>query len=680
MTITAQSADGVLHQFPDGTAAGVVDQAMKSYASDKSPSLGGTLLDSARSIPGGLLQGATSVGGMIGNSINMGANLLAKGAGEFSPNAGNAISSGYNAAKPYLGMVAPTSDQLDESLTKPFGGYYQPKTSAGKFVQAAASFAPAAFGGEASIPERVLGRVLAPAAGSMVGGSAADAVGLPKSVGQVTGALVSGGLASGLSTGVRALTSAATPEEVANTYITNLLKQSGTTPDAIDATGTMNLAGNRGMTAAEAIGPSGVSALGTLGRRSGTVGADLANTLQARAAGASDRMLNDIADASGIDPQAAQGNFDALLSKGQAMAGPLYKQAFAANQNVASPEIDRILSTPAGRSAMRQASDLMQNDQTLMGVRDPDLLEQARDSGTDIPWNGGVSSGLKLQSLDYVKRALDDQIGQAFRAGNKTQGSILSGLKNRLLSALDDADQTAAAGPNSLKVDGGLYAQARKSAGDYLSAQQAFKDGQAHILSPAVTPQNVATYFNNLTPVNQEAYKGGLVNKLFNASQNGRLRPSFVGIPAVQQKLAVTLGPWNAHSLISNIGAEAGLAKSGARMMPNTNSITPESLFAGNEQDHAANIAAGINAMKAVGHVASGNPFGAIGSGIAAARHFVPDLLKTGIMNSEARAAAGRQLMMTPSDFAANIRASQIKTLPSAKTPLRIGLFGGSQP
>lgn len=678
MTITAQSADRVLHQFPDGTSPSVIDQSMKSYAAEKSPSFGSTLMDMARSIPGGLLQGATQAAGMFGNSIDTGANALAKITSMVSPTAGNAVSSAYNAAKPYIGMVAPTSDDLDKNLTSPFGGYYQPKTSAGNFAQTAASFAPAALGGEATIPERILGRVLAPAAGSMVGGATADALGLPKSVGQVTGAMAGGGLASGINAGARALTSTATPEDVASTYIGNLLKQSGATPDSIDAAGRMNLAGNRGMTAAEAIGPSGISALGTLGRRSGSVGADLTSTLQARSAVAPDRVLNDIADASGIDPAAAQGNFDDLLAKGQKIASPLYKQAFAANQNVSSPAIDRILSTPAGRSAMRDASNLMQNDQTLMGVRDPDLLEQARDSGTDIPWSGGVSSGLKLQSLDYVKRALDDQIGAAFRSGNKTQGGVLVGLKNRLLSALDDADVTASAGPNSTKVDGGLYAQARKSAGDYLSAQQAFNDGQAHILNPSVTPQTVSNYFNNLTPVNQEAYKGGLVNKLFNTSQNGRLRTSLASVPAVQQKLATVLGPWNAHGLISNIGAEASLAKSGARMMPNTNSTTAESLFAGNEQDHAANLSAGINAAKAVGHVASGNVFGAIGNGIAAARHFVPDLLKTGGMNADARAAAASQLMMSPSDFASNLRASQIPQLPVP--PLRIGLFGGSQP
>lgn len=83
------------------------------------------------------------------------------------------------------------------------GSNFQPQTTLGKYAKTAGEFAPAAFGGEASLPARILGRVLSPAiasegAGQLTAGTAAEGPA------RIAGALV-GGSPSAAVAGTRAL-------------------------------------------------------------------------------------------------------------------------------------------------------------------------------------------------------------------------------------------------------------------------------------------------------------------------------------------------------------------------------------------------------------------------------------------------------------------------------------------
>lgn len=69
---------------------------------------------------------------------------------------------------------------------------------------------------------------------------------------------------------------------------------------------------------------------------------------------------------------------------------------------------------------------------------------------TLAPGGGGMVPGLKLQTLDYVKQALDDMIGTAKNAGRRGEASRLTGMKKDLVAELDRLDTT-----------GGRYAEAR---------------------------------------------------------------------------------------------------------------------------------------------------------------------------------------------------------------------------
>lgn len=626
------------------------DDPYAAFSSRKAPTgFGGSLIDMARSIPGGLAQGAAGIMGLPGNLERAGQWLGNKGAQAFQ---------GMTGIDPHIGKgpiptSMPTSGDINQAVSSPFGGYYEPKTTAGRYAETAASFAPAMLGGEASLGARALGRVLAPAAGSMAGGAAFDANEHPvlHAMGEVAGALAGGASVSGTRALAEALKSPE-PEAVAKSKAADMLSSAIPSQTAPTVTG-------RGQMAAEALGPNGVSMLATLGRRGGTTGQTLADALLTRSMGAPSRMMDDYLSASGIDPRSARGDFEDALAAGEKRAEPLYREAEKANQNIASPMLDKILTTPAGKQALSDARVKMQNDMKLMGTPDEDLMQQASEGGTVLPDNG-AASGMKLRAYDYVKRALDDQVSAAYRAGNKNEGNILKDLKNKLVGELDKADATAKTGPNSVRPDGGAYARARAAASDYLGMQQAYEDGGAHILSTGTDAADVAKYVSKLSPTALEGYKGGIANKILTQAQNGRLTPRILGTPAVQEKLSAALGSDKAKTFMDAVAQEAALAKTGARMMPGTGSITSDILLGTGEQDHAANLAAALHGVKATGHLASGNLMGAASGYLSAVKHFAPDLLRSGGMNESTRNELGRLLMLSPEELQAEIKSTPI--------------------
>lgn len=221
------------------------------------------------------------------------------------------------------------------------------------------------------------------------------------------------------------------------------------------------------------------------------------------------RVLSDIRQnlADGSD---AHGITQGLLAQRATTAKPLYDEAFKANQNIASPEIDHILETPAGKQALSEARVLMQNDRSLMGVPDAELRDQAMEAGQEVP-KGGIASGLKLRTLHYVKMALDDQVGAAIRTGETTRARILTGLKNDFVRAIDEADVTAKAGPNSTKAAGGLYKQARAAFSGPSQSMEAIDAGGDFL---KMRPEEIKAHLADLGESDQDFYRVGAARAL----------------------------------------------------------------------------------------------------------------------------------------------------------------------
>ncbi|MCB4862356.1 hypothetical protein K7W03_22450 [Sphingobium sp. PNB] len=113
---------------------------------------------------------------------------------------------------------------------------------------------------------------------------------------------------------------------------------------------------------------------------------------------------------------------DQLISRARAAAAPLYDDAYRAPV-VGTPELDAILNTPAGRQALSRARTIAANerrDPAALGFRlDADgnvSLEPTVNIGADEAsnlttfQNPAQQRGFTTQTLDYVKRGLDDII------------------------------------------------------------------------------------------------------------------------------------------------------------------------------------------------------------------------------------------------------------------------------
>lgn len=193
------------------------------------------------------------------------------------------------------------------------------------------------------------------------------------------------------------------------------------------------------------------------------------------------------------------------------MASPLYEKAFAANQSMASPEIDRILATPAGKKALAGARENMQNEMRQMGTPDADLGAQARDAGLDP--DGGVAAGLNMRTLDYVKRELDAQTNQLKKglptgATNKFDVGRSNALATSLRNEMDRLDATQTPSRFGRPAQPGLYAQGRAQSASGMQMENALEDGEDFMKQ---RPEEVEAYMKdpNTSDPTKAAYAVG---------------------------------------------------------------------------------------------------------------------------------------------------------------------------
>lgn len=613
------------------------DADLEKIAGKPAPSV---LADVAQSIPVGAAKGIAGLAGLPGDLsylVNRGMNAV----GIPTRDPSKPLPDSVTVPGGELGLGAnPTSAQINSQFT---GGkpYYEPQTTPGKITERIASFLPAVPGGPAGLGARLMGRAVAPGIGSAIGENLGDDKSpILRSVGQIGGALLGAGAFGGaraLSQGFR--NAKLSPEEVAQSYVANVAQSAGKQPgDALERS-------LRGQTAAEALGPVGVANLAALGRRGGETPLTLAQTLKQRAAGAPERILGDYESASGIAPEAAQGNMQGIIERGQSAARPLYEEAFNATPNT-SEHLERLAAQPDVRQGMSLA--LKNAQRRAVGKNepfDPNAYAITSFNEAGDPVIGGVPN---WRTFDMGKRGLDEMLEQyrdpITRQIKKTDSSdAIDQLRRGLVGALDEANPQ--------------YKGARASAADYLSANESFGQGQNHIINPAVTVAKAKSYFDSLSAPNQEAYKAGIANKLFNQAQNSRLKPGQLLTPAAQEKLRSVLGSEKGQEFIEGLQQELSLSQSGQRMMPGGGSITSDVLNATKEQDLSDTVRGASHFARAAGDFASNRYGSAIANALRGTYHFAPDMFRTGGMSEAARNKAGAMLMLPPDEFSQQLNA-----------------------
>lgn len=147
----------------------------------------GAVEDAIRSVPGALAKGITGIVGLPGD-VERGLTWLADKATGVTPEERKSADS----ARP--GLPLPTSEVLNNTVSAPFSGMYEPQTTAGKYADTIGQFAPAAAA-PGTLATR-LARVLVPGGTSEAAGQAAEgtALEIPARIG---GALLGAGAIGG---------------------------------------------------------------------------------------------------------------------------------------------------------------------------------------------------------------------------------------------------------------------------------------------------------------------------------------------------------------------------------------------------------------------------------------------------------------------------------------------------
>lgn len=203
-----------------------------------------------------------------------------------------------------------------------------------------------------------------------------------------------------------------------------------------------------------------------------------------------------------------------ITDTGLEKAKPLYEEAFKSNPAMVSKELDSILDTEDGKSALKQAVRMMQRERKQIGIPDAELTEQARLAG--IKAEGGAVKGLNLRTLDYVKRALDDMVQSAKGNDQRT----LAALRNDLRGELDNLDPSK------------KYSEARAISRGYLSDKNALEIGQNELLKRGDT-----SHLDDVIKDMSQSEKASLQKGLFYALQE-RLESS----PSAANRLILSSG------------------------------------------------------------------------------------------------------------------------------------------
>lgn len=327
-------------------------------------------------------------------------------------------------------------------------------TGVGRTAAAAIGAAPlgAAYGfasGEGGAAERAPGAVL----GGLLGGGAAGVLD--------AGARAAPNIASGLSEagavisrgfGREAPEATITPRatQSAQEYVTRLLRSSGA-----ELTGNPVAAMDMGMTAAEAIGPSGVSNMAALSRRAGRAGNMARDQLGKRAGEQQQAVVQDFADLTGMDPAGSADMVDNIVATGRQRAAPLWA-AVDELQVTPTPAMEDILRRPSGRAALRRAYRIARDE----GVNPESLGLFVMEAG-----DGGLRTGASAIARDADTLADLDALRAGRSVSGAGRGPSLIDFISRNGGVRDDGGELAQIGATSWNRQGFWRSQAVKETG-----------------------------------------------------------------------------------------------------------------------------------------------------------------------------------------------------------------------
>lgn len=326
------------------------------------------------------------------------------------------------------------------------------------------------------------------------------------------------------------------------------------------------------------LGQDPLNSLVALVRTKGTTGDKAMAVLEDRVHGMPGRMLRDIADETGMNPQEVLGSIEDMVKASRERAAPLYD--VSENTPFAeTPELERIARAPAIQHVLKSARGRIEN-QAVPAV----ASRYGGDLGSDMK-NVGAMSGRSamppLKHWDEVKQLLDEEITR--RRANQIGIEDVQAIRDALVRELDTisaegADYLARGAGNPAQLTApraSPYAKAREAGGDAPRIRAGVRSGE-RALSGAQSVEAIAREVAQLSGSQLTAYQMGVIRNMATVVENGNLSPKRINSLAFRQKLEEIFGKPAADGLVRKFGVEAELTTKGARWNPNVGAVTSQ--------------------------------------------------------------------------------------------------------
>jgi hypothetical protein len=268
------------------------------------------------------------------------------------------------------------------------------------------------------------------------------------------------------------------------------------------------------------------------------------------------------------------------------------------DRDIMSPELDRLMGSPAVVEAMRKASISGKDRAITQGVgamRQGVTVENGLVNFTRGP--NGVPTYPNLAFWDATKRELDDATSKAMRSGAREEASTLTQLTRSLRGELDRMVPS--------------YQTARAGAAHFFGADNAIEAGQnfvgaAQKFGIPATRRALAAMSPNERQLFQDGYVSRLVETIEQNPDRRSVLNKIQNSPAARQEIEVALGRQRATEVEARLRVEGIMDL--ARPAVQGNSTTARQL-------HELQLAGGMGAG-GIGATLAGGPAGLISAAL----------------------------------------------------------------
>src|SRR5574343_1927 len=243
----------------------------------------------------------------------------------------------------------------------------------------------------------------------------------------------------------------------------------------------------------------------------------------------------------------AQAQQDALEQTARTVNRANYARSMReGDREIFSPELDRLMGSPAVVDAMRRASVSGKDraiTQGLGGMRQGVTVENGVVTFTRGP--NGVPTYPNLAFWDATKKELDDAANAAARGGRNSEASTLRDLARTLRGELDTAVPS--------------YQTARAGAAHFFDAENALEAGQNFVgknMSSADARRALAQMSHQERQLFQDGFVSRYIETLSQVGDRRSILNQVASSPAAREKLRVALGAQRADELEAGLRVE----------------------------------------------------------------------------------------------------------------------------